>query len=128
MNTLSRTISSADSIAPKQVGRPFQPGQSGNPAGRPIGSRNKLCQDFIADLAEVHSRLGKAAIERVAEQEPAKFMSIVAGLMPRNLDMTLAVSHDLVADVSSYLQAFRMARDYIGAEQPILLVEAKNGQ
>ncbi|HET7447926.1 MAG TPA: DUF5681 domain-containing protein [Methyloceanibacter sp.] len=25
----------------QQIGRPFEPGQSGNPAGRPKGSRNK---------------------------------------------------------------------------------------
>jgi hypothetical protein len=30
----------AESTAGKQRGRPFQPGQSGNPNGRPKGSRN----------------------------------------------------------------------------------------
>jgi hypothetical protein len=32
----------AENTAQKQqIGRPFEPGQSGNPAGRPKGSRNK---------------------------------------------------------------------------------------
>ena len=31
----------ADNTAPKQRGRPFEPGKSGNPNGRPKGSRNQ---------------------------------------------------------------------------------------
>jgi hypothetical protein len=35
-------LSVAENTAQKQqIGRPFEPGQSGNPAGRPKGSRNK---------------------------------------------------------------------------------------
>jgi hypothetical protein len=30
----------------------FKPGQSGNSAGRPIGSRNKFSEAFCRDLAE----------------------------------------------------------------------------
>ena len=33
---------SADNTAEKQRGRPFEPGQSGNPNGRPKGSRNRV--------------------------------------------------------------------------------------
>ena len=33
--------SPAEPTAPQQRGRPFKPGQSGNPRGRPAGSRNK---------------------------------------------------------------------------------------
>jgi len=41
--------------ADKQRGRPFQPGQSGNPAGRPKGSRNAvtvLAEKLMEDEAE----------------------------------------------------------------------------
>lgn len=34
-------MSNAEITAPKQIGRPFVKGQSGNPAGRPKGARNK---------------------------------------------------------------------------------------
>ena len=35
------TSAGADNTAQKQRGRPFEPGTSGNPAGRPKGARNK---------------------------------------------------------------------------------------
>ena len=34
------------------IGRPFVPGQSGNPAGRPKGARSKLGETFLKALAE----------------------------------------------------------------------------
>ena len=41
--TLDRPLLSAaeNTIQKQRIGRPFEPGQSGNPAGRPKGSRNK---------------------------------------------------------------------------------------
>jgi hypothetical protein len=42
----------ADNTAPKQRGIPFKPGQSGNPDGRPRGSRNKLGEAFVQALAD----------------------------------------------------------------------------
>src|SRR5688572_19169397 len=42
----------ADNTAQKQqIGRPFEAGQSGNLAGRPKGSRNKLSEAFLQALA-----------------------------------------------------------------------------
>jgi hypothetical protein len=38
----SNSVEPADTTAPPQRGRPFVPGRSGNPAGRPEGARNKL--------------------------------------------------------------------------------------
>ena len=45
-------LGTAENTAQKQqIGRPFEPGQSGNPAGRPKGSRNKatLAVEILLD-------------------------------------------------------------------------------
>lgn len=43
-------------------GRPWAKGTSGNPAGRPAGSRNKLSEMFLEDLAADWERNGADAI------------------------------------------------------------------
>ena len=42
----------AESTPQKHRGlrEPWKPGESGNPAGRPKGSRNKLSEEFVAEI------------------------------------------------------------------------------
>jgi hypothetical protein len=47
-------------------GRMWPPGVSGNPNGRPVGSRTAFSQGFLKDLAEVWGDRGRAAMERTA--------------------------------------------------------------
>lgn len=69
----------------KQRGRPFLPGQSGNPAGRPKGAKNKLTDLFLSAVADDFAEHGAVALARVREEDPASYLKIVGGFIPREL-------------------------------------------
>jgi hypothetical protein len=63
----------------------FKPGQSGNPKGRPKGSKNKLSEAFLAALADDFNEHGAAAIEKMREIDPSGYVRTCAGLVPKEL-------------------------------------------
>jgi hypothetical protein len=65
----------------------FQPGQSGNPAGRKPGSRNKLSEDFVGELYEDFLIHGESAIIAAREKDPATYLRIIASLLPKEVEM-----------------------------------------
>ena len=100
---------------------PYKPGQSGNPKGRPKGSRNKLSEDFFRDLSEAWQAFGKPALMTAAWTHPVEFVRVVAQLMPKDVDVTVTniraermKSSELEALIEQY---GGMAQDPLEAEK-----------
>ena len=65
----------------------FQPGNNQNPAGRPKGSKNKLSEAFLADVAKAWEEQGMAVIQRVIDERPQDFLKVVANILPKDVNM-----------------------------------------
>src|SRR6516165_6323040 len=61
----------------------FQQGVSGNPHGNRHHTRHLLNQEFIQALLLHFREHGKKAIEKVAREQPASYLKILALLVPR---------------------------------------------
>ena len=61
----------------------WQPGQSGNLAGRTRGSRNKLSEAVISALLRDFSKHGEKAIAKVRREQPGIYLKVLALLIPR---------------------------------------------
>lgn len=71
--------------------KPFKAGPewSGNAAGRPKSSRNKITEDFLKALSDDFEQHGRAVIQTVREEEPAKYLTVVAQLVPKDVDVNI---------------------------------------
>jgi hypothetical protein len=61
----------------------WQPGQSGNPAGRLRGSRNKLTEEVICALLRDFRKHGEKAIAKVRREQPGVYLRCLTLLIPR---------------------------------------------
>jgi Family of unknown function (DUF5681) len=76
----------------------WKPGTSGNPAGRPRGSRNKLSEDFVAALYDDFQAHGAAAIAACRAEKPDVYVRVIAGLLPKDMTFKVQQLDDLTDD------------------------------
>lgn len=90
---------SAKSDASKAGLRPaWQPGQSGNPAGRPKGSRCRFSERFVNDFMKDWEANGAAVIKLVRETKPDVYLRTATAILPKVSDDTDDDFNDLTAE------------------------------
>ena len=91
--------------------KPWRPGQSGNPNGRPLGSRSAFTAGFTRDLAEVWAEKGNASMLYTAEKQPAVSSATCARLLPN--DVRVTVEQQLPGNLS--MEDWQMMKEIIAA-------------
>jgi gentisate 1,2-dioxygenase len=85
----------------------FKPGQSGNPGGKPVNARNKLQTEFLNKLAKDFAENGEEAILQTRQKDPARYLQIVAALMPKQVEQTQPMDDMTNAEFLAALEDLR---------------------
>lgn len=76
----------------------FKAGQSGNPQGRPKGSRSKLGEQFISDLYADWQLHGVKTLEKVREDKPEAYLKVVASILPKDVNLNVNILDEIQPD------------------------------
>src|SRR5262245_7078860 len=63
--------------------KPFEPGVTRNPGGKPIGARNRLNAMFLDAMADDFREYGKRAIIECRLADPTGYIRAIASLLPK---------------------------------------------
>ena|SRR6201982_1280955 len=100
---------------PENLKEPWQPGQSPNPGGKPVGARNRLTKAFLNALADDFEKDGKAAIVACRENKPDAYIKAIAALCPKEVEVKRPLE-EMSAD--ELLNAVRALESFLAAQPP----------
>ena len=66
--------------------KPFKPGQSGNPAGRPKSARSRLSESFLKALADDFEANGAEAVIAARTKNPGEYLRVISALQPKQIE------------------------------------------
>jgi hypothetical protein len=89
MSVANIPSAAAENTAEKQRGRPFEAGQSGNPTGRPKGSRNRVTQAIEALIHGQGEALGAKAVEKALAGDTGMLRALLSTLVPSRRERTV---------------------------------------
>lgn len=104
--------STTETTVPKQL-TPWKPGQSGNPAGRPKGTRHKLDQLFVDALYSDFKVGGAEAVRKCREEKPDVYLRVVAQIVPKEVQIDAT---DAAVDLAKGLHAVAEFLESFAAE------------
>jgi len=85
----------------------FQPGQSGNPAGRPVGTKNRFSALKEAFVEAFDGVGGVDSLIEWAKDNPDKFYPLLARLFPKEVAVESKSSADLHVSMLEMNRALR---------------------
>jgi hypothetical protein len=98
--------------------------RSGNPNGRPKGSRNRISETALKALADDFDAHGVAVIEKVRTERPHDYLKIIVAVLPRRMEIEDAFAdkppHKMTDDeLEAIIWKTQRQLEAMGVEQPL---------
>jgi hypothetical protein len=78
--------------------KPWKPGQSGNPLGRPQGARSKFSEAAVANLLEDWTTHGPGVLAKVRTADPSTYLRVAFSIIPKDVQIALETRGPMDSD------------------------------